>query len=398
MYLNNGNVKKWIATYLGVLFILGYSCNVSDSDNKKNKMVPDNTPFIASTLEVTDDTVHHYPEVYVGTVTFIDGFYDNRICCDAIPGIWWPTLNAQVNKTARKMDLVRTDIDDAEVTIAGPLETELEQTVKFKSEGLGVYGDQDYKLKLIENGRYRLEVTMPDGSQYRAITTLPELAQWPVPDTLRPELDLLQNGDVFVEQTPGRKRLRLEYEEAQNAELTVLKINESDDRETFFVGKDEQFLYENKGKYLRDGATYAIKHNTESLFADSTTFGPLWFEDSETPLKESVDVWMYLRQNNADMSNPWHYQPIFNFIGVSSDDLWSRQDQEFVDARFAVDSDYLFEISNILKVGDNGEVLPEEQSDAIGIFGGFSTVYRKTVMKPRRSWDPDSLGWGPENE
>jgi len=397
MYVTKLKLTKWIFGITILLFSMLFGCDVSDSENHEAKMVPDNTPFIAATLEVTEDTVHHYPEVYVGTVTFVDGFYDDRLCCDAIPGIWWPTLNAQVNKTARRMDLVRTDIDDAEVTITGPLDTEEVQTVQFKSEGLGVYGDQKYELELVVNGRYRLDVTLPSGSRYRAFTTLPELAQWPVPDTLRPQLELGRSGNTFVEQTPGRNRIKIEYTEAPNAELTVLKLNENDDRETFFVGEDEQFLYEDRGKFLRDGATYGINHNEESLFADSTFFGPLWFETSDTPLKKSVDVWMYLRQNNADMSNPWFYQPIFNYIGANSDDLWSRMDQEFVDARFAVDSTYLFEISNILNVGENGKVLPEEQSDAIGVFGGFSSVYRKTVMKPRRSWDPDSLGWGPDN-
>ena len=134
-------INQIIAVFI-VLLISGCGVSNSNSDDS-SKMVPDNTPFIASTLEVTADTVHHYPEVYVGTVTFKDGYYDDRLCCQTIPGIWWPPLNAQVNKTARSMDLIRTDVNDAEVTITGPLDTEREQTVAFKSEGLGVYGDQN---------------------------------------------------------------------------------------------------------------------------------------------------------------------------------------------------------------------------------------------------------------
>lgn len=385
--------------FLSIIYfsLLLFGCNVFNSENNSNKLVPDNTPFIASTLEVTEDTVHHYPEVYVGRVKFKAGYYDDRLCCQVIPGIWWPTLNAQVNKTARRMSLIRTNIDDANVTITGPLNSEKKKSVTFKSEGQGVYGDQNYELELIENGRYRLDVTMADGSHYRAFTTLPELANWPVPDTIKPELELdTIRGNLF-EQTPDAKDVRLYYDEAPHAVLTVGKINQSDDREVFSLSEDENFLHSDKGNYLRGGSTYMIRNNEGSLFADSTFFGPIWQESSQKSLKISVDVWMYLRQHNADLSTRWFYQPIFSTIGVNSDNLWSKMEQEQVDAFFSRDSDYLFEISNILKVGESGKVLPEAESDAIGVFGGFSSVYRKTVMKPRRSWEPDSLGWGPEN-
>ena len=381
-----------------IYFILLLSgCNVFNSENSSNKLVPDKTPFIASTLEVTEDTVHHYPEVYVGRVKFKAGYYDNRICCQVIPGIWWPVLNAQVNKIARRMSLVRTDIDDANVTITGPLNNENKKTVQFQSEGLGVYGDQNYELELIEKGRYRMDVTMADGSGYRAFTTLPELANWPVVDTIRPDLELNTIRGNLFEQTPDAKDVRLYYDEAPDAVLTVGKINQSDDSDVFSLSDDENFLHSEKGNFLRSGSTYMIRNNEGALFSDSTFFGPIWQERIQKPTKISIDVWMYLRQHNADLSSRWFYQPIFSGIGVSSDNLWSKMEQEQVDAFFNRDTDYLFEISNILKVGANGEVLPEDQSDAIGVFGGFSSVYRKTVMKPGRSWDPDSLDWGPDN-
>jgi len=384
--------------YFIILIALSGGCNIFSSGNEdgKQKLVPDNTPFIASLLEVTDDTVHHYPEVYVGTVTFNEGFNDNLPCCPPAKGIWWPTLNAQVMKTARRMDLVRSHINKAQVSITGPLDTEHSKKVHFKNEGLGVYGDQNYELELIEEGRYRLDVTLPDSSRYRAVTTLPQMAQFEVPDTLRPQLELvpLQSGG-FIEQTP--EFIRFDFTEAPNAEMTEAKINESTDREVFFLEENEQFLFSDKGNYLRYGAFYLINHNEISSFADSTFLSVFWDRDSGDPLIKKNNIWMYLRQLNSDMSNPWYHQPIFTTIAGGSDDLWDKQDQKQVDAFHNRDTEYLFEISNILKVGENDKVLPEEQSDAIGVFGGFSSVYRKTVMIPQRSWDPDSLNWGPED-
>lgn len=378
------------------LLFFNSSCDVfqSKDDDRFVKVVPDNTIFIASALEATEDTVHHYPEVYVGSVTHVEDYYLNRLCCESIEGIWWPVLNAQVNKTARTADLVRTDINDAKVSITGPLGSTREQIVTFAGEGLGVYGDQQYELELVPNSRYRLDVTLADGRSYRAFTTLPGLAIWQVPDTVETELELVREGDGYREQTPGIERKLFEYQPPDNGWLTTIQINYSDGIVRNNLTDVTDFLYGDRGHFLRSGATYTIR--TNSSFPERRSHGPLWLRSSSSPLQETITSWMTLNQLNEDLSRQWYYQSIFVFIGASSEGFWSKKDDEFVSALFANDTTILFDNSNILKVGPDGKVLPKAQTDAIGVFGGFSSVYRTTVMKPKRSWDPDTLDWGPK--
>lgn len=51
-------------------------------------------------------------------------------------------------------------------------------------------------------------------------------------------------------------------------------------------------------------------------------------------------------------------------------------------------------MSNILKIGQSGEVLPEDQSDAFGVFGAYTADYRRLTVIPKRDSDPDTLNWG----
>ena len=57
------------------------------------------------------------------------------------------------------------------------------------------------------------------------------------------------------------------------------------------------------------------------------------------------------------------------------------------------DPAYAFSISNIQKRGPDGEVLPRSETDAIGVFGGYSARYHKATVRLVRDWDPCDYGW-----
>jgi len=396
-------LRSSLMILLGIAVCAG--CDIFGPDEEDFvRIVPDGTIFIASTLEVTADTVHHYPEVYVGSVVHKKGKYAVDIGPEVIPGIWWPMLNAQVNKSTARFDLVRTDINDANVTITGPLGAEAEKTVAFTNEGLGVYGDVNHELELLPEERYRLDVILPDQRHYRAETILPGLVEYEVPETMEVELKLTRTGtteagvDVFREESVFPESLRFEFKVPEHGWLTTSQVNNSDDDpdrmlQSSATGPIEGFQYGDRGPFLRAGAGYFIATNSNPNLPAVRTNGPRWSKSSLDPLLESRTSWLRVSQMNEDLSRRWFYQNVFIFFGSVSGDPESIQAEEAALATRNNDTGYWFRISNIQKLGENGKPAAREDLDAIGVFGGFSSAYRKVTMTPVRSWDPDTLNW-----
>lgn len=88
------------------------------------------------------------------------------------------------------MDFKITPDTDAKVVIKGPLNSPQKTVIQFTHVGKGVYGDVDYELPLIGGKKYRLKVTMSDGRKYTAVTRIPELFTWNVPERAVLELEL----------------------------------------------------------------------------------------------------------------------------------------------------------------------------------------------------------------
>ena len=395
-------MEKKFYTYLVLILIslLISKCDIFDSDEDFVRLVPDNTIFIASALEATTDTVHHYPEVYVGSVVHKKGKYAVDIGPVIIPGIWWPMLNAQVNFATSSWDLVRTDINDADVTVTGPLGSEREKTVVFKNEGLGVYGDIEHELELIHKERYRLDVVFTDQRHYRAETILPGLIEWDVPgNSLKVELTLSKSGEaVYREEAADNESLRFAYQIPEYAWMTTTQVNYSDDDPDKLAQSSAEdgfsgFLYGDRGPFLRQGPRYSIVTNSNPNAPAVRTLGPNWSKSSLDPLLDSRTAWMRVSQMNEDLSRRWFYQNVFIFFGSISGDHNSIQAEQRALARRNEDTEYMFRISNIQKLGENGEPVSREELDAIGVFGGFSSAYRKVTIYPVRSWDPDTLNW-----
>jgi len=395
--------NKHIAPALIFTFLLP-ACSVFSSDDNFTRIVPDNTIFIASVLETTVDTVHHYPEVYVGSVVHEKDKYAITPGREVMPGIWWPMLNAQVNKTPNSFDLVRTDINDADVTITGPLGSEKEKAVTFENEGLGVYGDVNYELELLPNERYRLDVVLPDQRHYKAETVLPGLIEWEVPAEVEVELTVSKTGstetgeDIYREENDPIDSIQFEYKIPEHGWMTTLQINNSDDDpdnllQVTSAEPFDGFQYGDRGPYLRDGATYMIITNSNPNVPPVMKSGPRWSKNSLVPLLDSRTAWMRVSQMNEDLSRRWFYQNVFVSFGAIDGEPWLNQSAEQALAKKNEDTNYLFRISNIQKLGENGDPVSADELDAIGVFGGFSSAYRKIKMIPIRSWDPDTLNW-----
>ncbi|MBO6872009.1 MAG: hypothetical protein JJ882_15505, partial [Balneola sp.] len=63
----------------------------------------------------------------------------------------------------------------------------------------------------------------------------------------------------------------------------------------------------------------------------------------------------------------------------------------FEEALSTRDSTYLFDVSTIEKIDENGKILPKSDNDAIGFFAGYFSLYKKTVLIPVRNFDLDSV-------
>lgn len=377
--------RQWLICIAIVL----QGCDLLNKNSEEKpfvKLVPDHTPFIVSTLEATADTVHHYPEVFVGYLSDFRKGEDGPLPYP-LPGIWWPVLNAQVYHIAADMNLSLGIEDEARVAIRGPLNRPNEGRVVLTYEEYGVYGDQSSALSLMAGERYELSVKLPDGRAYTAFTRLPRLPKWEAPDSVEMPLKLMRfSTGVYVEEY--KEEIPFPYETAPEAVYTIGQFNYEYDYETFGMGK-EAFLYSDRGPFWREGATYMIRHN--NTFRDKQAFSPKWIDLQTDSLKYSEKAWGRLSQINKDLGK--FYQNVFNWIAVETEDPWSLEDTRQVQAHLQRDTTYLFEISNIFKVGEGENVLPKDQSDAIGVFGGYSAAYRTTTLIPIRGWDPDTLNW-----
>lgn len=376
---------KYFYILLGLTSFL-QSCDLQKNDSDFTPLVPENTPFIVGVLEATEDTVHHYPEVYVGTVSNPEGFEAELVW--TTEGIWWPVTNTLVTRPVTRNDFKGTADTNAKVEISGPLGEGNETTVQFRHEGNGIFGDVEYKLPLQGGKKYKLSVTMGDGRKYIAFTDIPELFNWEVPDSVSVDLEL---GQFYtgVHKEDSKETVELPFSVGPEVGYIVRKANSEYDYYNFDV-PEGGFLFDDRGNFLREGATYGLFD--ANSFLDKRSLPLVWGGSANNPLRDSEYWWLSISQLNISLSK--FYYSLFQFIGTNPDGRWDRQDQARLKALVERDDKFFFGISNILKVGENGEVMPKDQTDAIGVFGGYSAAYRALTVIPQRSWDPDTLNWG----
>ncbi|MGM0586846.1 MAG: hypothetical protein ACQETE_00385 [Bacteroidota bacterium] len=377
---------------LAVLFVIGLltGCTTSNNDIPERKMIPDQTPFIVSVMEGTDDTVVDKPlEVYVGRA--IDVKEENYIKPE-FTKIWRPIIDGLVSKHSSHMSFQLYHQNDAQVEVKYEWKGNL-QTIQLTNIGEGVYKDVHDEIQIATGKTYTLEVTL-DGEQYRAETTIPEQVDWHVPDTIiaKPKLGLFETGTYYEDSG----MIKMPIDLSKDALLFVGQWNHEDDHMYFDVEKGD-FPYEYAGPYLRKGSNYTIAVNDELVARDMVDFGPYWIRYSTEPLLYHARVWGRVSQLNEDLTK--YYKQIFTQAFTPDDTDWYKYMDRRNDAFFSQDTNYYFKTSNIKPVGPSGDTLSWRERKVIGVFGGMSTDYETTVMKAVRTWDPDSVDWTPpENE
>ncbi len=378
---------KYLFTIIMTASLL-QSCDFLKKDSNHEPLIPKNTPFIVSILEATADTVHHYPEVYVGYLSDPEGFEAKSIW--STDGIWWPITNVQVTRPATRYDLKRVPDTEAQVIIKGPLDKPDVKTVQFAHEGSGVYGDVGYQLRLKGGETYRLSVTLSDGRQYTANTLIPKVFEWNLPDTVYSELEL-NRFTTGVNYEQSRKPVPLPVNVGSEVAYVTYKLNSEHDYLNYDLPPGGGFFFNDRGDFLRGGAAFGIFDAFDQ--PQTRAIELKWVETANKPLRMSEYWWLTQNHLNESLSN--FYYSVFRLFASWNNGRYDQQDMDRIDVIREHDSSYLFDyMSNIKKMAENGEVLPKEQSDAFGVFGAYSAAYRNITVIPKRSWDPDPLNWG----
>lgn len=384
-----------IASFLALLgfFVTLAACDLNNPNTLlTTRLVPDSTVFIVSTLEASPDTSFHHTQVYVGRLSDpLIPYYDLFTDFAHKPNeeLWMPIQWAQVGMKLRNLRLRPHPDNTAEVSITGPLGQAGERTIRFQHERRGVYGDLDQELVRVPRGTYRLDVRLADGRSYTAETTTPGLAEWVVPDTFRVSTELQPDDGSGYHYEAGR--LPLEWGAAEDAAVAIFGFNRSlaADRATFGLEADENFPHEDRGDYIRMGAFYFV---FTTSFSDA---GPAitWAESSVDPLVSYHDLYLRLYQLSPALSR--YYAPEDYEYSHVDGDPWAEAQWNTGAVVGDRDTTYFHSVSNILRIGPDGQALPHAESDAVGIFGGYTARYARSAMTPVRSFDPDTLGWYP---
>ncbi|MFN3597441.1 MAG: hypothetical protein ACK41D_09250 [Rubricoccaceae bacterium] len=364
---------------LGAL-VSGCSLLEDDGDGaRRPRHFPDGTPFIVGVIEATPDTAAFYgpPEAFVGTI--IDPM-SGRFLPERDPNffidnaIWSPTLYGQVVKLANQAHFLPVADNGATVTMTGPLGRPTERTVTLQLRNHGVYADLQGALDVVAGARYRMDVTRSDGKRYTATGSVPTLPEWTVPETTlvntRIHRDNRGHTEMGLSEEVGGWRL------SPDANMTVTQTNYENDREIFLLDEGEQFFHWQRGNYRRAGGQYAIHmRDREPPYIPAV----VWAQHCSFELTNSTRVWLRLSQIGAELEKM--YTNEHNETSRMSDDgheqfvrrLWGN---DGFGPRYA---EWLFSLGNIEAL--DGGLRP------FGVFGGYSSIYRTTVMKAVRNYE-----------
>ena len=380
-------MKLYFVSFFLIWYQLG-ACDKIPTNNSEDgvyKIIPDDTPFIAGLLEATNDTVHHYPEIVVGYVS--DGnFVPEYKEVKDIQELYNPTLWTQVVRTLQRFELTFEAESEAKVMVTGPLNKVQQKTVVYIHEGNGVYGDVNSELELLAGEKYLLEVKLPGERGYKKETIIPSETSLQTPDTVRLSVKYTpyHNGDPAESSDP---HYFMYFNYPEHTYLTEIQSNNSNDRYQLFLEPDEKFLFEEKGNFLRLGSAYGVNVNGSSK--DSIQKG--WWRDLGYPWIQDHPIDIDYTRISYFSNGIWdNFQNLDNWFVLIGEER-EAQYERFEEALSTRDSTYLFDVSTIEKIDENGKILPKSDNDAIGFFAGYFSLYKKTVLIPVRNFDLDSV-------
>lgn len=380
--------------YLIPIIILSfcYSC-VNDTGIKSEvssilNFVPDNTPFIMGLIEASNDTLHYFPEFVVGFVSQKqrddndDVFKDYRDYND----IKNTDLLVQVVNTSKWFNLSFFPELDAVVRLEGPLSEISPKKVTLTNLGNGRYGDDTESLKLLPGESYKMETIFPDGRKYYSETIIPSQIDIDILNSFDIEVSLrkYETGEFYEKQ---KSRNIIEYGFAPETKLLLIQNNTNQDREYLFLEPNEKFLFEERGDFVRSGSLYGVglaKKGIDTLYQS-------WIQNlaiDRTQVIDSAKHWYRFSFFSSGIGD--RFIPMEEFYSAKEEWL-NSMNSNLYKAFDTNDSTYLFRTSTIQKISENGDILPIEETDAIGFFGGYFSVYRKSTLIPIRNFDLDSL-------
>ena len=374
-----------IATLL-IVFFLG--CGEGDRNPPfKGKLVPDDTPFVVATMEFSPDTLESFPEVFVATVKDTqDPYYlfpDHIEAQEVANAVHTPMMWGQVMVALENLHFRPTPIATAEVTLKGPIGDADEATLKLNHYKAGFYRDAERKMKLLAGKEYVLEVKFPDNRTYRSATSFPKLFEINIPDTVQIPVKIGQRSDGSYYEQHKAKR--------------YLIGNRPDD--AFFSVEGTAFTpnpyvhnYACRDKRLSPFYCYffyGVDNFPQNQIADSTFI--YWSESSYTPIKNFEVQWHSVKFLNSALQD-W-YQVERPQYGLHAGDSFHRGGCPLSEATYGRDKSFLPKVSNWYKLDANGNVLPKEQSDAIGVFGAYTSRYKRTKLIPIRDFKPCDYNW-----
>lgn len=378
-------MEKNMYIILSLVFLV--SCTTGSQQEPLPPMIPDHTPYIAGMIEFSPDTTHHYPEIVVGYFTEadinLDEPYNRDDYLTAYPEIYTPSLLRQVIKTSQIFELNWDAETNAEVSVRGPLGTPKEKTITFTHEGNGVYGDRTYALPRTANGKYELRVTLPDGRTFGSRTYIPEAVDFTVPDSIGVPVRFEPQGppsEIQIEKVP------MAVPSPENGFLKISQWNTSVDRELLLMKPNEHFLYTDRSNYLRTGIGFYVGFVEQP----SDTFSFSWAQRLDKPRNElwkKQHHWFRFSFHSPGIGK--FYRPLM-YIYSSSDEWSKKMGDPANKATITRDTTYLFDVSTIDKIGENGEVMPKVK-EAIGFFSGYYSLYKQTTVYPVRNFDLDSV-------
>lgn len=386
-------MKLYILLFLSILFFILASISCSENPARSVEVapqpLPDNTPFVMGLVEATDDTVHHFSELIAGHVSNIEGYFNDNSTAE-IPGLYNPTLWKQATKTFQWFHLNFTPDDQAIVQVTGPVGSPSEKNVQYKSLGGGLFGDVQQELELIARGEYRLHVEYSNGTTYGANTQIPAKPDIHIPDSLALQVDYDPYHDGSAKETsPDHAIYYIPVTYPEGSYVTVVQNNANTDRETLLMEPGEHFLFENHSPYLRSGSMYAVvaKH-----VGQQDSLRRMWIQDLYNKYED--EVW-HAKENWTRFS---FFSESIGGIFFPLVDMFASDDQfneeiynPYIEEFEAMNSTYLLQTSTIKKADESGVILEEENSDAIGFFAGYFSVYHNSKTYPFRTFDLDSV-------
>src|SRR5699024_812349 len=283
-----------------------------------------------------------------------------------------PVLLDQLIDITTLFGLIWEAETNAKVSVQGPLGTANEKTVVFTHEGKGIYGDVNYALKRVPNGKYKLTVKLSDGRIYQSMTHIPATVTVEFPDSVGIEV-ALKHYDDGTPREQSVKSFPMLVKAPTNRFLTVVQKNESIDRELLLLKPDETFKFNDRSNYWRGGSYYYLSLTENKR---DTVYNP-WSQILNKPKNQ---VWMvshcWVRYSFYSKGISKMYNPIFIWY-ASSNNWLEKMFQPQANALVQNDTTYLADVSTIYKVGKNGNVLPKDSTDAIGFFGGVFSLYKR---------------------